>query len=818
MEQFPHLNFVQKVSGKPRLHGGGGKNETSEVNKADRQGHRNSLINKTTTIKSEWEHLFEERDVNELAPLNKDIVPILVQLNPDLLNNPEFDLHNFGIEIISEEEEGFIIGASFDSLKALEEKINGFANTIHGTGKIADFWNIIEGNREVWKPRHILSEDLLSKWNLINDDDNYTIEVGIAFDYPVKNEPDPTKKGAAKRIAEYRAYMEERENKLFERQDHFENFINTYGELNSSFVDLDDSFSCEVTITGKGLKDLVVNYQYVFEVNEVETISGISGNALEGENLEIEITSPNDDSPIIGVIDSGIMENNKYIELAIDSTKSKCYIEGVNSASDYVQGGGHGTKVAGAILYPKGISQTEYPYQLPCFIRNLRILDHDNLLQHKYPAQLLQQIVEENEDCHIFNLSVNSTIPFRKKHMSTWAAIIDTLSFEKDTLFVVSAGNISKGDIRNYIQNGQNYPDYLHSPFCKLANPAQSAFALTVGSINHCDFEDEFWLSLGGVDNISAFSRIGTGIWNSIKPDVVEYGGGLNVSKDGLNLVNANIETLPELVRSTLHGGSAYGRDIPGTSFSTPKVTHIAAQLKKLYPEENSNLLRAFIVQGARLPNTHFENPTTESIKCYGYGLPSLERVTTNTESRITFYNTGYLSVEEGHIYSLSIPQELNNPANDFDILIEVTLTFTAKVRRTRQRIKSYLSSWLDWSVSRLDESHEDFVKRSLMEESTLEDEEENQHGVIQWKIRERSHWGAVKEINRTNSTVQKDWAIMKAYELPNELSFAIRGHKGWDRTKMSLPYAFTVSIEVLGQNIPIYESIKIANEIEIET
>ena len=146
MEQFPHLNFVQKVSGKPRLYGGGGKNETSEANKANRQGHRNSLINKTTTIKSEWEHLFEERDVNELAPLNKDIVPILVQLNPDLLNNPEFDLHNFGIEIISEEEEGFIIGASFDSLKTLEQKINGFANTIHGTGKIADFWNIIEGN------------------------------------------------------------------------------------------------------------------------------------------------------------------------------------------------------------------------------------------------------------------------------------------------------------------------------------------------------------------------------------------------------------------------------------------------------------------------------------------------------------------------------------------------------------------------------------------------------------------------------------------------------------------------------------------------
>ena len=167
MEQFPHLSFTQKVSGKPRLFGGGGKNGTTENNKANRQGHRNKLIANTGQIKSSWLGIFEDRENQGFAKLNTEIVPVFIQINPDLLNNPEFDLHAFGIEIISEENDGFIVGASFDSLKALEEKINGFVQNLHGTAKIADFWNIIEGDRAAWKPQHILSEELYAKWHTI---------------------------------------------------------------------------------------------------------------------------------------------------------------------------------------------------------------------------------------------------------------------------------------------------------------------------------------------------------------------------------------------------------------------------------------------------------------------------------------------------------------------------------------------------------------------------------------------------------------------------------------------------------------------------
>lgn len=64
---------------------------------------------------------------------------------------------------------------------------------------------------------------------------------------------------------------------------------------------------------------------------------------------------------------------------------------------------------------------------------------------------------------------------------------------------------------------------------------------------------------------------------------------------------------------------------------------------------------------------------------------------------------------------------------------------------------------------------------------------------------------------------MQKDWTTLKSYELPEEISFTVRGHKGWDKNKMPIPYALTVSIEILGVDIPIYEAIRVVNEVEIQ-
>ncbi len=815
MEQFPHLKFINKIEGKPRVRGGGGTHEISQKNKDNRQNHRDNLFFATNNIKNDWSSSIIQRENESFAYLDPEIIPIFLQINPSSINS-FFDLKYLGIEIISEEENGYIIGASLDGVRLLESKINDFEQKNRGSGKIADLWQIVDGNREDWKPKHILSEELFAKWSLIDENALCKVEVGIAFDKPLRTKPK-----SIKALENYKREAAERNNQFDLRIAHFENFISNYGTLKSAIIDMEDSFTCDVEITGKGLKDLVVNYPFVFEVAEVEKVGGELGMSLEGMDAAIEILPPSLDATEVGVIDSGIMEGHMYLESAINSTKSKSYLETDASTADMVTSGGHGTKVAGAILYPNGVSNIQSPYQLPCWIRNIRVLDANNSLVSKLPAELMKEIVDDNNDCSIFNLSVNSKAPFRKKHMSSWAATIDSIIHERKVVFIISAGNIAFDTIREYIKLGESYPNYLLNPSCQIANPAQSSFAIVVGSINHADFEDEDWKSLGGKDDISPFSRIGTGIWGEIKPDVVEYGGGLILSSNGINTVRVNNKTGVELIRSTLNGGGAYSTDSVGTSFSTPKVTHIVAKLKKLYPDENVNLFRALVVQGARLPNDHFKNPTSESLRHFGYGLPSLERVTKNTEQRVSFYTTEEIKAEEGHVYSLKIPEGLRNQGDEYDILIEVTLAYTAKVRRTRQKMKSYLSTWLDWETSKIDESLDDFkdyVLKEIDKEVTNYDSDARKGlGTFQWKIKDKIGSGSAKEINRNNSTVQKDWATIESNQLPKEICFCVKGHKGWDKNKESIPYALVVSIEVLNANISIYNEIRIENEIEVE-
>lgn len=269
MERFPHLKFLQKVTGKPRLNGGGATNPHTLQNKENRQGHFGYLAGRTSQIKSDWDDEIRQREQLDLAPLDSDVIPIFLKINPELIGY-DFDLKQFGIEVISQEDNGYIIGASLDGFTSLNEKINKFVNDERGGGKIADFWEIIEGKQ--WKPNHILSDYLNSIWREIEEDRIYNVEVGVAFDKPIGKVPDPTKRGYENKLQKFRDEQIERDQLFEERQEEFENFINHYGKITSSLIDLEDSFCCEIEITGKGLKDLVYNYPFIFEVSEADEV------------------------------------------------------------------------------------------------------------------------------------------------------------------------------------------------------------------------------------------------------------------------------------------------------------------------------------------------------------------------------------------------------------------------------------------------------------------------------------------------------------------------------------------------------------------
>jgi hypothetical protein len=194
------------------------------------------------------------------------------------------------------------------------------------------------------------------------------------------------------------------------------------------------------------------------------------------------------------------------------------------------------------------------------------------------------------------------------------------------------------------------------------------------------------------------------------------------------------------------------------------------------------------------------------------YGLPDEGRATVNTDHRTTFITSGLNQIHAGecHIYQVPIPAELRSQADEFDIRIEVTLSYVAQPRRTHRNLRRYLSTWVDWKSSRLGEGLASFRTRALKEK---ENGEENLAGsALPWTLHESSHFGFVRDTKRNNGTVQKDWAVVKSNTLPNDFCVAVVGHQGRSRDPDSTAkYALVATFEILGQEISIYEPLRAA-------
>jgi hypothetical protein len=835
MPDFPHLPLPQRISAPYRHRGIRIDRQMSEItlrNLQDREGHGRGLRRDVSSVSNEWQNKMQERAEENLPVLPSTDIPIFLKIDTDLFDTDS--LYSFGIEVISEEADGYVIGASGDNFRSLEEKINKFINE-EGKfkNKAAQLWEIVTGDQ--WRLDHILAPELAEKWQTIQDNDTLIVDVSIACLIKIPGQPSQRNdESDDDYLLRYQAWQErkaniERRRDLLEeqRQEEFVAFINELqGSMASSFVSYSDSFCCRIELSGRALKDLVLNYQHIFDVTEYDTSIYVPAGTTDELAITSTINTPPENSPKICVIDSGIQEGHRLLSSAIDRTLSRSYVTGDASIADMVRNGGHGTKVAGAVLFGNNIPKTGV-YNADIFLCNARVLNAGNLLPADlFPPKLMEDIVRDFSVCKIFNLSVASSRPCRITHMSQWAAAIDRLIFENDILFVISTGNIKSttGDINNpgvkeHIEARRSYPNYLLTNAARISNPSQSCFALTVGSICNNEFEDLDKKSFGTQNQPSAFTRTGPGLWRMIKPDVVEYGGDFVREKGANPNISRPPETSVEVVRTTLGGGNAIGYDV-GTSFSAPKVSHILGKILNLFPNASSNLLRALVVQSARLPGEKFRNPQFTDMQFLGYGIPDVYRATANSQRRITMIQEGEIPAREAQLFTIKIPDEIRRAGNEYDVLVEVTLSFTAIPRRTRRKINSYVSTWVDWHSSKFEESYNQFRQRitSYVEgpDQTIEEPSNDEH--IQWSIRENVNWGNVRNLRRQDSSIQKDWTILKAYSLPEEFSIAVVGHKGWEKDVFkTVPFAIAVSFEVLNAEVDIYNLIRVENEIEIE-
>lgn len=851
-EGFPHIQLKLTTQGIAAYPPGGGRkqNPQTTANLSDRWGHGSKLKSSVDSLISYWQDTQEKREEEGKPQLPTKAIPLILQVDPKTFDAE--DLRKYGIEVIAELEDGYIIGASADDsdFSELQKKIERFINEEKGGKKISEIWDILDGTR---RPEYILSPELLNHWDQIGDKQIYIVDVGVACVGIKSQLPDFQKRKEGESDEKYTRRINNWINKRdvtyqqwdelkSKREDELTDFVTSplyHGEI-LNIVDgiiptsseLSDSFSCRIQISGKGLKDLVFNFPYIFDVSEPDEFAEIiqQPSHLNADPPPFQLEPPDSNAPKVCVIDSGIQERHSLLRAAIDSENSRSWIPGkTEETADYVSNGGHGTRVAGAVLYPRNIPRSGVEKAV-CWIQNARVLDDNcKLPKQLFPPNLLGEVVElyhEQTGTRIFNHSITGVVPCRTQYMSAWAAAIDNLTWQKDILFIVASGNLplngkigpTRLSVQKHLAANRTYPDYLLEDSCRIANPAQSFQALTVGSISSASYHVPPYSSISEKDRPSAFSCSGLGIWETIKPEVVEYGGDLVKDEGTPPNITYPTNVCPELVRSTLNGGPAVASDNVGTSFAAPKVSHIAACMAAELPDENCLLYRALIVQSARFPEWAEEK--LDTIRLMGYGIPNLERALNNSPNRITLITRGerFIRARQAHVYQVKLPEELRTQGEAHEILVEVTLSYKAQPRRTRRNRRKYLSTWLDWDCSKKGQDPERFLEKILNEYDAPEDSKKGEKG-FKWTLAKRSQDGIIKDVSRSAGTLQKDWTVVKSFELTEAFCIAVVGHEGWNNDpNAEVPYSIVVSFEAVGVNIPIYAALVEAQvEIEVE-
>lgn len=835
---FPHLRWDYEGPLPAVFTGGYQPNAEVERAKADPAGHAGRLRGDLESLRKMDEVETARRAAASLPEVQGKGFLLRVPDGTDV----DALASALGIELVAETEHGLMFAASETlTLERLEAVLRAFELGEKGVGgsNAPNVLEVFARNDDNRKISELLTPAVYANWPL-KDDTIYTFDLAIqtaastrSFDwtrFPRKRKGQTAEELAAEREkirAEDRVKADEQWAAAAEaRMAELETFVDHYkGEFLSGYsnappqerrhgIVFPDSVQARVRMSGRGFRDVIECFPHLFEVAFPEDVKFLPGSPEAG-GLEggVKLAAPGADAATVCVIDSGIQENHHWLAAAIDGESSRCFLPGIDpkDVADYVKPRGHGTRVAGAVLYPRAVPK-QGEVEPVAWLQNARVLDNDNQLPENLPPeQYLTEVVEYfhsgKRATKIFNHSISEAKPCATHRMCKWGAKMDDLSHRYDVLFIQIVGNVSASEAAAAVLAGQTPPRHLLEEGANVASPGQSLHALTVGSIAHAVITEEGWSSFAKNDQEpSAFTRAGYAPpWTSVKPDVVELGGDRLHEVPPTRVTRTNAACAPELLASTLHGEPAISADDVGTSFAAPKVAHIAAHLQNLFPSSSPQLYRALIVNSARWPawTENFPNKD-EVLRMIGYGLPSLENTTGNSERRVTLITPDAVEIssKQFHLYSIPIPDELRNAALEGKMRVDVALAYTASPRRTRSRRTGYLETWLDWRSINRGEPLDHFRER-------MQGTRTREYPGLPWKIHQQTDNGDVAETSRDKGSMQKDWAIIDLNEMPGDFAIAVRAHVGWNHKEGLARYCLVVSFESLDLELPVYASIE---------
>jgi hypothetical protein len=386
------------------------------------------------------------------------------------------------------------------------------------------------------------------------------------------------------------------------------------------------------------------NFDGIQLVSEMPVYEITLDEATQENMIPVRVPKKGVSYPVVGVLDTGIASIPHLQPWMHDKSFTKYHEDDVNKR--------HGTFVAGVLLYGDDLEEKNYTGFEGCKLFDAVVMP-DISRQKIYEDELIEHIreaISENDEIKIWNLSLGTSKEADLFEFSDFAKALDEIQEHNDVLICKSAGNCNNFTI--------------NAPKSRISISADTVRGLVVGSLAH---------ARNGTDHAekhhpSPFSRIGPGPSHLIKPDVVHMGGNAGLDNRNSMVINP--------VKSFSPDGSLAQQ--VGTSFSTPRISAIAAGLNFMLNENfNPVLLKALIIHSAKYPE-EMKMSIAEKINTAGFGLPAnINDILFNQPNEITLILQDTL--ERGNFIDiLDFPYPQSMIDEDGFFYGEITVTLVA--------------------------------------------------------------------------------------------------------------------------------------------
>jgi hypothetical protein len=403
---------------------------------------------------------------------------------------------------------------------------------------------------------------------------------------------------------------------------------------------------------------------------------------------------------------------------------------------------------------------------------------------------------------------------------TSWSGAIDQLCMGAEEengnaprrLLFVSSGNADTGE-------GYSYPDSNQTD-C-VQDPAQAWNAITVGAytekdlIHETDCQDwEVVAPAGDMSPCNTTSLTWREEWPQ-KPDLVLEGG--NMAWDPASGLPDSLESLSLLTTRRRSGSGllCWSGDTSGATAAAARMGILAVAEYPdldLWPETVRALLvhsgRWTPVMEAQFPQHTRRDRMARILRCYGYGVPDLDRALYSLRHRLSLVVQERIQpfriegtqakTNEMHLHSIPWPSGVLADLGPTPVMMRVTLSYFIEPKpgqRGPSRRYRYTSHALRFEVKTALESQEEFLLRI---NRALREPEEAPAGSSS----DSAQWVLGPQL-RSRGSIHSDVWTGTAADLATKDAIAVFPVLGWwrdpkrpDRCERWVRYSLVVSIE----------------------